>query len=248
MTHPPLKLQIPDFGVRSIMRNRTLMLTHPIDHLELYETDPGKWDCLNPPDLFLVDNSALVPLQSIYMPPLGPIEIENTNRAEPSEHSEYKFYFRPSLEVNELWATFLRRQTGNFDVQFETGLLIVRCNPRDLQNAFDELSHRVGKARKEYCKERDVLLWQIFEKMVEVERRGRVENEILSECQSYSQKRRERERMAEENGWSVSFCIQNLNHHYREVLENKFSWWSKILDATTIGRYRALFEQAFLVI
>ena len=82
--------------------------------------------------------------------------------------------------------------------------------------------------------------------MKEQERRDAVETEIQAERTAFTQRQQQCATVARENGWPVPFVVQNYNDCYREILENKLVWWGKVLDETTIRKYRSLFEQEFL--
>jgi hypothetical protein len=138
---------------------------------------------------------------------------------------------------------------NGFEVSFEGDKLILICELGNLEKAYEEICIRaIHRATGDYRQEREGLQWQVFLRMIELERRENAKAEILAEFDHYRQKRYERESLAQERGWSVPFFVQNLNQEYREIMENKFNWWSKILDESTICHHKALFEQAMLVI
>lgn len=83
--------------------------------------------------------------------------------------------------------------------------------------------------------------------MKEQERSEHVEAEIQAELASLKQKQQQHALAAQEDGWYVSFAVQNFNNRYREVLENKLVCWGRVLDGDTVHKYRALFELELLV-
>jgi len=200
------------------MKNEALMFVHPVENLKAYDLDPQKWDVLNPPELFQVENSAVTP----YMPALMVVEVVEKVRVDNLENGKCRFFFRLNREINDLWQLFFENHRNGIDVTFEGNMLILCCETQDLPARYDEICHSaIHQATREYRQERETLLWQVFLKMKEQEWRNHWEAEIQTELATNPRKP-------------------------REILENKFKWWSHVLDAPTIGKYRALFEFDFL--
>lgn len=230
------------------MINQPLAFSHPIEHLYLHELNPGKWSEENPPDLFLMDESFQKP-PALYMPPIKRMEVEREDGWQVLEDGRCKRIFKLTEKVNDLWSRCFEPYRNGFEVSFEGDKLILICKSGDLEKTCEEICHRdIHLATRDYRKEREALLWQVFLRMIEIERCENVKAEIRAQIHHYIQKRRERELFAQERGWSLPFFVQNLNQEYREILENKFTWWGKILDETTIRQHKALFEQAMLVL
>jgi hypothetical protein len=232
------------------MRNITLTLSHPIDDLEHYDLDPSTWDPLDPPELYLVDSSALIPLVSTYMPHFlapqvearGPIQLDTDGRC--------KHFFKLTREINSQWLQCFEMHRGDADVTFDRDQIVLGSRPDDLGKLFEEVIYgKLHRATNDYRQERENLVWHVFEKMQRMERREHVEGEILAAFTNYRREKQERISLAQRNGWSVPIILQHYNQEYREILENKFTrLWEKSLDNSTIRRYRALFEQEFLVL
>src|SRR5437773_9676956 len=97
------------------LHSEPLTFKHPIDHLKLYELDPAKWDFANPPELFLTENSTVVP----YLPVIGRVEVERLDRVECLEDGRCKYFFKLTHEGNESWQLFFGDHCGHVDVTFE---------------------------------------------------------------------------------------------------------------------------------
>ncbi|SRR6266404_3520621 len=229
------------------MKTEPLMFQHPIDHLELYDLDPSKWDWASPPPIYLADDFApLVPLVP-YMPPLLLVEAEGSDRIECLEDGQCRYFFKLTCEVNELWQSCFEKRRGNVDVTLDRNTLILRCDPKDFEKHCEEICRSaIYQATNDYRRERDKLVRLVFERMLKQERREHTKAEIQAQLENYRQRRQERSLVAQQNGWSVPFVVQNFNEHYREILENKFVWWAKVLDDTTVREYKAKFEMELL--
>jgi hypothetical protein len=224
------------------MKNEQLLLPHPVDDLKIYEPGAQKWDA----EIFSVKDSVVTP----YMPELSNLKVLAKDRVETLENGKSNFFFKLNHEVsgNDTWQLFFEPHRNGSNVTFQRDMLIICCEPQDLPVQFDEIYNAMMKATRDYTTERGILRWQVYRKMQKQEASDHAEAEILAEHQSFQQKLRERKQYAEENSFSVSILCQNLILNYREILENKFKWWSQILDAATISKYRALFEFDFLSI
>ena len=221
------------------MRNEKLILPHPVEHLKMYDLDRQKWDVLNPPELSHVKGPEITP----YMPPLIRVDVIGKVGVKTPESGPCKFVFKLSHPVNELWQMFFENHRNGANVTFEDDRLTIYCEPQELHALEDHICNfAIHATTRDYFTERDILLRQVFHKMKELERLERVEAEILAERESYQQQIQQRILAAETNGWAVSIICQNFNRNYREILENKFRWWSRILDAQTIRKYQAMFE------
>lgn len=209
----------------------------------MFDLDPGKWDCLNPSELTLVEGNSVTP----YMPYFWQIDVRQTGRTEPLENGECRFFFELDRHVPDLWQLFFENHRNGDKVSFERNILTLVCHPKDLARIRDRICYEaIPLATNEYRQERDTLLWQVFLRMKEQQRLERTEAEIVAELDAYKQKRQQRVDYAEQHGFSVSFFVQNFNDRYREILENKFKWWGKVLDGMVITKYRAIFELEFL--
>ncbi len=222
------------------MRREPLNFEHPLPRLTLDELYPAKWWEAG---IFLLEESTVGP----YMPELGLIEVEERLSAKLLEDGRCEFVFQLNQEVNDLFRVFFENHRRNLDVTFDGKLMTLRCNSEDLQENYNYLeTFALPRARNEYATERRELVRQVFEQMKKQERCVETEAEIRSVWSDYRKKREERIRFAQENAWSVSFVVQNFNQQYREIVENKFVWWSKVLDDARIRKYKALFELEFL--
>jgi hypothetical protein len=232
------------------MPHATLTLSHPIDELELYDLDPSTWRPLNPPELYLVDNTALVPLISTYMPHFLVPHVARRGPVETATDGRHYHFFKLNREVNPQWLQCFGKYRGAADVSFDRDQLVLLCRSEELQKLFEEVIYaQLYQATSDYREEREHLVWHVFEKMQRVGQRHRVEREILAAFNRYRREKTERIELARKNGLSVLTVIENYNREYREVLENKFAQsWEKSLDNAAIRRYRALFEQEFLLI
>jgi hypothetical protein len=228
------------------MNEKPLAFTHPIDRLKIYEMDTSKWDALNRTQIFQIDGSTVAP----YMPALSRVELaQREDRVEQLPDGRSRFFFTLTHEINELFQLFFEGVRGTFDVAFEGRTLILCCHARELQASCDEIfNNLIHSAAKEYYYEREALLWQVFEKMEAQARLEHAEAEIEAERARYVEKRKERTLLAEQNGWSVSAVIRNLNDNYREILANKFKSWAKVLDAGIIRKHQERFELELLVV
>lgn len=227
------------------MRNESLTFSHPIDHLKIYELDTAKWDFQNPPEIFHTENSAVVP----YMPPIPFIDVQKKGRIEPLENGQSRFFFELSHAVPELWQLFFENYRNGVNVTFDGNMLILCCDPKELQKSYNAICNSaIHAATRDYVNERDTLLWRVLPRMMEQERRAQTEVEALAELEGYKEKRQIRIDFAQENRLSVSFLVQNFNDRYREILENKFSWWGRILDSQTVCKLRAMFELELLAV
>jgi hypothetical protein len=228
------------------MNHEPLSFSHPVDRLKLYDLNPEKWDFRQPPELFEVRRSTVAP----YMPALWMVEVvEGKPRVEHLGNGQCRFFFELTQEINYLWELFFERHRHGADVAFEGKILILRCSPNDLQKNYDAVCHgAIHQATNDYRTERQKLVWLVFPRMKEQERRERIEAEIQAEMEIYKQKRQERTLFAKEKGWSVPFFVQNFNEHYKEILETKFNWWSRVLDSATIRKYQALFAAEALIV
>lgn len=143
-----------------VMQNEALALPHPIDRLELYELDPGKWDWANPPELFLVDDPSLIPPVP-YRASLWLVEVEGKeNQVESIEDGKYRYFFKLTCAVNGLWRQFFENYRGQVDVEFDGDRMILRCAPEELQSSYDEICQRaIPRATNDYRKDRDALVW-----------------------------------------------------------------------------------------
>jgi hypothetical protein len=223
------------------MKNEQLLLPHPVDDLKIYEPGAQKWDA----EIFSFKDSVVTP----YMPELSNLKVLAKDRVE-TLNGKSNFFFRLSHEVsgNDIWQLFFEPHRNGGNVTFQRDMLIICCEPQDLSARLDEIRNAMMKATGDYTKERGILHWQVYLKMQKQEVRDHAEAEILTEREIFQQKLLERKQYAEENSFSVSILCQNLISNYREILENKFKWWSQVLDAATVSKYRALFEFDFLSI
>ena len=230
------------------MQNRALTLSHPLDDLEMYEWDPSNWDYSNPPELYVIDKTALIPFASTYMPPLFRIEVESKGRVEIVAGGKTRQCFKLTRKINPLWLKFYEKYRGDEDVSFAGDTLILSCPATELDKTIEEIAHRLFRATNEYREERGELLSVVFKKMEPLRCREELEYEILAEFNKYRAIRRELEAHAKERGYSAPVVIEHYLREYKEILHNKFTLvWGKILDAETIRHYRAAFEQEFLV-
>src|SRR6476659_9596114 len=124
------------------MQNRTLTLSHPLNDLEMYEWDPTNWDYLNPPELYVVDKTALIPFACTYMPPLFRIEVESKGRVETVARGKTRHFFKLSRKINPLWLKFYEKYRGDEDVSFSGDTLIVSCPANELDKTIEEIAHR----------------------------------------------------------------------------------------------------------
>lgn len=229
------------------MQNQRLVLQHPIDRLELYELHPDTWDSADPPPLYLIDDLAVVPMAP-YMGPLRLVEVERRDHVECLEDGRFNYYFKLTGKVNGLWLALFEHHRGGLDVAFHGDMLILRCDQKDLEKNYEEIcDSAIYLTTNDYRRERAKLVWLVFEKMQERERREHTKAEIEAELESYRRQRHERSLVALRNGWPVPFVVRNFNGHYREILENKFVWWFKVLNDATARYYRAKFEEDLLV-
>jgi len=221
-----------------------MTFSHPIERLKMYDLDPSKWDFRHPPELLEVKDSTIAP----YMPFLWQVEpVGEKPRVENPENGLPRFLFELTEEPNEFWQLFFENYRGGIEVAFEGKTLIITCEPKDLQRNVELICHSaVYKASNDYREERDKLLWAVFMKMQEQQRRDNTEADITREMENYRQQRSEQVTMANESGFSVRLVVQNFNRRYQEILENKFVWWSRVLEGPTIAKYRALFAAELL--
>lgn len=228
------------------MRNHTLTLSHPIASLELYELDPENWDWTNPPELVLVDDQMRVP-PAPYMPHLRCVEVENRGDTELLADGRCKYNFTLTCKINGLWRAFFEKHCGQVDVQIEGDAVTLLCTPEEFQSSFDMICNgALYRATNDYATERDALVWLVFKKMKEQEDREHIEAEMRMELASLQQRQKQKVCTAQQNGLSVSFALQNFNARYRDVMDTKFNWWGKVLDAVTVTKYRTMFELALL--
>lgn len=209
----------------------------------MYELEPEKWDCLHPPEIFLTEGSTLIP----YMPAVAMfLEIKARSRVEHLENGQHRFFFELSHDVPEHLQLFFENYRNGVNASFSGNTLAFDCAAKDLARIRDEMDHALHRAAGDYRNERDALLWQVFLRMKEQEWREKTEAECLAAREDYKQKRQQRVLFAQKHGYSVSIIVQNFTDHYRDILENKFRWWGRILDDKTIEKFRALFELEFL--
>lgn len=232
------------------MQKRNLTLSHPVDCLEMYDWAPAKWECFNPPELYLIDDSALVPLASIYMPHVFSIEVDSKGPVETVARGQARHFFKLTGTINPIWLRFYEKYRGDDDVSFAGDTLILSCPGNALDKTIEGIAQRkLHQATADYRAERENLLWCVFDRMQLLAKREELEREILAEFNKYRQARREWEMYAKQHGWSVPVVIDHYHREYKGVLRNKFTYlWEKVLDDATIRHYKAAFEQEFLVI
>jgi hypothetical protein len=154
------------------MRSDALTLEHPIERLELFELNAALWNALNPPELYIVDNTALVPLRAIYMPDVLFVEIENKAPIEMFVNHLVHYTFRLNCSVPDEWISFFNRRCGEIDATAHKRSLTLRCGPRDLEEYSGRIRHAVHQATKDYRQEREILVGRVYEKMKRLEAGG----------------------------------------------------------------------------
>jgi hypothetical protein len=147
------------------MRTDPLTLEHPMDRLELFDLNTAAWTALEPPELYLVDNTAVVPLQGEYMPDLLFVEIEGKGAVEFTAKNRAGYLFKLNCEVSDEWIVFFERHRGSINATVKKQTLTLRCDSKDLKDKFEKIRRVVHQATREYRKEREALVWRVYEKM-----------------------------------------------------------------------------------
>ncbi len=151
------------------MRSDSLSLEHPIERLELFDLNTATWSFLNPPELYIVDNTALVPLRAIYMPDVLFVEIENKPPIEMFVNHQIHYTFRLNCSVPDEWIPFFNRQCNDLDATVHKRSLTLRCGPRELNEHSERVRYAVHQATKAYRQEREALVGRVYEKMKRME-------------------------------------------------------------------------------
>ncbi len=220
------------------MRQHPMILTHPVDCLRLDDLDTSTLDMLNPPPLFLGEGSA----KTQYMPALMVIDVVEKVWFQKPEKGEFRFLCSLSRQANDIWLRFFIRYHPGASVTLQGNRLMLCCQPQVRPKRYAEVCEdTVYWATHDYWKERGTLLWLVFTKMKKLEWRHHWEGQIKAELANYQQTYQEGILSAENKVGSPPFTIWNLPWRYRSMLEVKFGWWRRVLDAPTIRKYRALF-------
>ncbi len=151
------------------MRSDSLTLEHPIERLELFDLNTASWNVLNPPELYIVDNTALVPLRAMYMPDVLFVEIENRAPIEMFVNHQVHYTFRLNCSVPDEWVFFFNRKCGDVDATLHKRSLTLRCGPRELEEHSGRVRDAVHQATKDYRQEREALVARVYEKMKRLE-------------------------------------------------------------------------------
>src|SRR5215471_16982507 len=145
------------------MQNATLTLSHPIDELEIYDLDSSTWDPHDPPELYLVDNSALFPFVCTYMPHFLAPQVERQGPIHPDTDGLRKHFFTLNREVNPQWLQCFEPHRGDADITFDRNQLVLRCRREELGKLFEEVVYgKLHRATNDYRQERQNLVWHVL--------------------------------------------------------------------------------------
>lgn len=222
-----------------------LQFEHPIDRLSCHSRTNDSYAWPDPTPLLLADSQN----QSPYMPLICGRGVEVIDRLSPFplEDGRFEFPFQLNQEPPELWQIMFENHRNGADVSFSGSLLSIRCRLDELETVYDEIANgALFGATGDYNCERHNLVFEVRRDMTERARRVETEQQILSDLQSYRERRQKLVDWANSNNASISFFLKKLNADFKEILENKFVWWSKVLDSKTIDQYRARFAVEFL--
>lgn len=224
-----------------------LQFEHPIDRLSCNSraSDSSAWP--DPTPLLLADPNG--PNQSPYMPLISGRGVEVIDKLSPFplEDGRFEFPFQLNQEPPELWQIMFENHRNGADVSFSGSVMSIRCHPAQLESVYDAIAFdALFSATGDYRRERHELVFLVRIDMWGRERRAVTEQQILSDLQSYRERRQKLVDWANSNNASISFFLKKLNADFKEILESKFVWWSKVLDNKTIDQYRARFAVEFL--
>ncbi len=147
------------------MNSDPLTLDHPMDRLELFDLDTTTWTAMDPPELYLVDNAALIPLQAEYMPDLLFVEIEGKGSVEFTARNRAGYAFKLNCEVSDEWLAFFEWHRGDIRATVTKQILTLHCDSKDLKENYDKIRRAVHQATRNYRKERAALVLRVYEKM-----------------------------------------------------------------------------------
>lgn len=218
-----------------------LQFVHPIHELTMSHTNIDRfWS--DPPDLFLPDSDGCA--QQPYMPSLAGRGIEVCGKLAPIplEDGRSEFRYQLNQEPPELWQITFENHRGAADAAFEGSTMVIRCRTDQLEMTFDELANgALYGATNDYRRERFELVFSVYQSTEERMRIAATKFQIEDEMKRYREKVGEIIELAKSRGSSITSSVEKFKTDFKENLEKRFAWWSKILDDGTICRYRAAF-------
>lgn len=154
------------------------------------------------------------------------------------------FLFSLTNEPEDLavFLPFFDQARGAVEAKLQGSTLALVCHTAELALKRDEVASALYRAYNDYNEERHRLVWAVFMDIKDREHRRRIEDDIRAELENFRKERQGRIDYANTHPFSASFMVQNYVERYREILENKFVWWAKVLNEKLIQKYRAEFE------